>query len=196
MSSDVEICNMALGRVGVAHEISSLDEESTEAEQCNRFYAAARDRLLRRYPWQFAQRYYTLELVAEDPNDDWAYSYRYPSTCLRIQKFVLGGRDRTTRVPWRLAHDDTGKLIFTDQADAVILMTARVTNTELFDPIFVDAFAWELGADVAIPLSRDPKERDRALQMSRAIGDEAFAGDQNESGQEEPLDAESIRARE
>lgn len=195
MSSEVEICNLALGYVGVAREIDALDEGSTEADQCRRFYAPTRDEVLRRYAWPFASKVQALALIAENPNDDWAFSYRYPTDCLRALRLVTGTRAETAPPPFELGHDAAGKVIYTDQADAVLKYTRRIEDPELFDPAFVEAVAWRLGGKLAIPLSRSEKERDYAFkryQYEIAVA-ESLAGNE---GQSDPApDAESIRAR-
>ena len=40
--ADIDICNLALGRIGVDRTIASLNEKSKEARLCKRFYALAR----------------------------------------------------------------------------------------------------------------------------------------------------------
>ncbi len=196
MASEVEIGNLALGYVGVAHEISSLTEGSTEAEQVNRFYAATRDQVLRDFPWPFARRYVALALVEEDPNDDWAYSYRYPTDCVRALRLVDGHRIQTTRIPWEIASDDTGRLIYTDQDDAVLRYIKRIEDPEQFDPSFVEALAWRLGSKLAIPLSRSTKERDYAFERYRVEISVAKANAANEGEVDDDPEPESIRARE
>lgn len=196
MASDVEISNQALGHIGISHEINSLDETSNEAEQAKRYFEPTRDALLRDFDWPFASRYKVLNLVANNPNDDWSYSYRYPSDCLAIRGFVLGKREATTRIPYTVSSDDTGRLIFTDLASAVIRQTTRITNTDLFDPSFVVGFAWRLAFNMAIPLSRSKEERDYALKQYLAWIGTAWTNASNESGQDAPPEAEVIRARE
>ncbi len=195
MASEVEIGNLALGYVGVAHEISSLDEDSTEAEQVKRFYATTRDQVLRDFPWPFARRYVALALVAEDPNDDWAYSYRYPTDCVRALRLVDGHRIQTTRIPWEVASDDAGRLILTDQAEAVLRYIKRIEDPEQFDASFVEALAWRLGSKLAIPLSRSAKERDYALERYRLEISVAQANAANEGETDDDPEPESIRAR-
>jgi hypothetical protein len=198
MSSDVEICNMALGLVGVAQEISSIDppdDNSTEAQQCVRFYTATRDALLREYPWPFATKYATLGLVASNPNSDWGFAYRYPSSCIRAHRLVIGQRISTTRVPWELAHDDTGRLIYTDLANAVLKFTELVTNTALFDPLFVEALAGKLGMRLAVPLSRSDKDYQRAAQFYKDAINTAWPTAAKEGAGDAPNDAENIQAR-
>ncbi len=196
MASEVEIGNLALGYVGVAHEISSLDEDSTEAEQVKRFYATTRDEILRGpFVWPFARRYVALALVAEDPNDDWAYAYRYPTDCVRALRLVDGHRIQTTRIPWEVASDDTGRLIYTDQADAVLRYVKRIEDPEQFDASFVEALAWRLASKLAIPLSRSAKERDYAFQRYRIELATAQANAANEGETDDDPEPESIRAR-
>lgn len=195
MSSDVEICNFALSGLGISQEISVLDEASTEAAKCNLFFANCRDRVLRDFDWPFARRYYTLGLVEEDPNTEWSYSYRYPSGCLSIRGILGATRKDPSRTPFSLGSDASGKLIYTDEPEAVVRMTVRITDTELFDPLFVSAFAGLLGSKVGGPLSRDPKLVAQSYQSYLADIASARADAQNEGGQDEPPDAESIRAR-
>jgi hypothetical protein len=79
--ADVDICNLALSHVGVSTEIANLDtERSKEAQACRRFYEPTREEVLRAFAWPFATRFVDLQLVEEEPNDEWAYSYRYPAT--------------------------------------------------------------------------------------------------------------------
>lgn len=195
MSSEVEICNMALAGVGVGQEISAFDEGSQEADKCSLFYAACRDRVLRDFDWPFARRYYTLGLVEEDPNTDWTYSYRYPATCLNARRIVGATRIDISRIPFTLGSDDSGKLIYTDEPEAVLRMTARITDPEIFDPMFVSAFAWLLGSKIAPGLARDSKIAAEAYRMYLTDLASARADAANETGQDAPAEAESISAR-
>lgn len=186
---------MALGYVGVAQEISALDGDSTEAEQCNRFYGVTRDQVLRDFPWPFAVYYRALGLVQEEPNDDWDYSYRYPTDCMRALRIVDGNRIQTTRIPFELTHDDNGKLILTDQDEAVLRFIRRITDPEVYDPSFVEALAWRLGSKLAIPLARSTKERDYAFERYRLELSTARVNAINEGEVDADPDAEVIRAR-
>lgn len=189
---------MALSLVGVAQKIASInppDDNSTEAQECATFYVTARDAVLRAKSWPFANQYIALQLVASSPNTDWGFSYRYPNTCLYARKIVLGLRNETTRVPFEIASDDTGKLIYTDQASAILKMTARVSNSDLFAPDVALAMAGRLGMYIAIPLSRSDKDFARAERVYKDAIAEAWANASNEGEQDEQIDAESIRAR-
>lgn len=195
MASEVEICNMALGLVGVSQTITSLDESSNEARQCKRFFAPDRDVVLRDFPWPFAKRYESLGLIAENPNDEWGYSYRYPSDCLRAIAIVTGTRNDPNPPAFTLANDNTGILIYTDQKDAVLRYTYRYTNTDFLDPSFTLSLAWLIGSHVGIPLARSPKLVDRALKnyTARILLTQAI-GLNEEQADKEP-ESEIIRSR-
>jgi hypothetical protein len=62
-SSDIEICNLALSRLG-ADTITSLTADATKEDRlCNQFYAQFRDELLRSFAWNFAVKSTPLNLV-------------------------------------------------------------------------------------------------------------------------------------
>src|SRR5688572_11149621 len=111
MASETEIANLALSHLGVGKEIANLEtERSQEAVACRRFYDTARDATLRDFSWPFATKIAVLGLIEADPNDEWDYSYRYPSDCLQLRRILSGVRNdtRDSRVPFKLAHDDSG----------------------------------------------------------------------------------------
>lgn len=195
MPSDTEICNLALAALGISQTISPLTEASTEAGQCNLFFAQTRDMVLRDFDWPFARQYVALGLVTEAPNTDWNYAYRYPSGCLAVRRIVGAARTETRRIPFVIGSDGTGRLIYTDELGATACITARIENSEFFDPVFVSAFANRLASRIGVPLSRDPKLIDRAYQMYLVDLAAARADAANEAGQDAPPDAESISAR-
>ena len=63
----------------------------------------------------------TLELVEEDPNDQWLFAYKYPSNCAifrRIQSTELMD-NRYSHIPRRIGMYEGQKVIFTNEADAI-----------------------------------------------------------------------------
>ena len=82
--NEIEICNIALARIGVA-PIESMDEASEAARACNQYYDFVRRNVLRKYPWTFATRPVTLAQIDETP-PDYKFAYRYPSDALALRK--------------------------------------------------------------------------------------------------------------
>jgi hypothetical protein len=74
-------------------------------------------------------------------------------------------------------------------------MTTRITDPELFDPLFVSALAGLLGFKIGPGLSRDPKLVAQSYQTYLAELAAARANAENESRQDSPPEAESISAR-
>lgn len=201
MASEVQICNLALGHCGVSTPIASLDEASKEAQACKLFFEQERDTVLRDFPWPFATRIAALALVEEAPNSEWAFSYRYPTDCLRLRRVLnpAGRNDsRQSRLSYRLANDTQGTLILTDEAEASIEYTVRISNAGLFSPDFVSALALRLAAMIAPQLTGgDPfKLGERALRLYILAMGTAQASALNEEQADDAPDAEYIRARE
>lgn len=151
-----EICNMALGHLGVQAVIANLDtDQSAEARALRVFYELARVKSLEDKDWGFARRYATLNLVAETPNINFNYSYRYPSNALVIRRILSGLRNdhRNSRVSYDISSDSTGKLILTDMEQAQIIYTYNVDNLALFSASYVLAFSIQLAIMIAPKLT-------------------------------------------
>jgi hypothetical protein len=197
MNTDVEICNMALARIGVFRPIASLLEASKEAVACSIFYAIARDRLLCRLNWPFATRRKALVLSGTAP-DEWAYSYAYPADCLRVIKIDDSIRSPgLVNIPFKIEDDGTGtgRLIYTDQEFAEIIYTAKITAVPSFSLAFCHALAWDLAGDLAMPLANEPKLELAVRQRAEQAIAQAAAMDLNEEQPDLPVDGESVRSR-
>lgn len=188
MASVVDICNLALGHIGTKAFISSLTDDSAEAEVCNRFYASTRDAALASAPWPFAKKRADLALL-NTTREGWAFCYARPSTCLS-PRFIWNGL-RNPRadqlIPFEQQLDDAGEalLICTNQPSAVLVYTARVENPGLYSPQFVSALSWLLASNIVAALNAKPEHARLAFQSWLAGKSEAHAAALNE--QWEPL---------
>lgn len=199
-SSKTVICNMALSHLGISQEIANFDSErSKEASAMRRFYDETRKEVLRDFPWPFATKTVDLGLIEESPTDEWDFSYRYPSDCLRARRIPSGIRNdtRQSRVPYRVLQDNSGKLIYTDTEDAQLEYTVNEERVEMFPPDFVLALSLLLAAYTAPRLTGgDPfKLGNRALQLYDIQRNKAEANAVNEESDEEQPDSELERAR-
>lgn len=173
MSSVVDICNIALSHVG-NKAISSLIPpfSSKEARQCSILYEPARDSALEDFDWGFARKEQTLALTTASYTN-WNYVYAFPSDCIIPLKIIdpsinwgCSGtyqydcqcdytQGEAIKYEVRVSDNKDQNLILTNLADAVLLYTARVSNTELFSSLFVDVLAYRLASDLAQPLRSD-----------------------------------------
>lgn len=176
MTTDVEICNLALSRVRASRIGSLTDNQSAEAIQCNIIYPLARDHLLSSHAWGFAKETRALSLTGNTP-DEWLYEYDYPNDCLDIHyvlppeagiNIVTNAGVSTPRIdyepiPYEVGTGENGsRVILTDYEEAYISYTKMVTDTRLFDAVFVQALAWLMAIDLAIPLGGDSGEKYQA----------------------------------
>ena len=200
-SSTTEIANLALSHLGISKEVGNLDtENSANANACRRWFENARDETFRDFHWPFATTYATLGLVESDPNTDWAYSYRYPSDCMRFIKVLNTVRNdsRQSRVPIEIASDSSGKLIFCDTEDACGKYTKKITDVSLFTQDYVNMLSLLLASYIAPRVTAgDPfKLGERAYNLYVISKTKTEATAFNEQQDDEVVDSEFIRARE
>jgi hypothetical protein len=184
-SSKTDICNLALGHLALDSTIENVEtERSLNARMCRRFYDQSLEEVLRDGYWSFANRYAALALIEEDPDDRWAYSYRYPTEALKLHEVGIGIRQRSqvTTVPYKIASDDDGKIILCDQPDVYAEYTTLVETVEHYPADFVQALALHLAAAIAPGVTGgDPgKLGTRAMQLYAWRVASAQANDFNE----------------
>jgi len=201
MASSTDICNQALRHLGVSTTIANLTtEQSTEAIVCRSFYETVRDATLRDFNWPFATKIADLGLVEEDPTNEWAYAYRYPSDCINMRRIESGNRSETAdqRIKYKIGRDASGRLIYTDQTDAIAEYTMRITATEEFTPDFILAFSLNLAIMIAPQVTGgDPfKMGERAERLYNFLMTKAQAQAVNEEQPDSAPEADYIVARE
>ena len=189
-SSKTEICNIALSHLGQGQEIANMDTENSEAASaCRRFYELAKDEVMRDFDWPFLTRFASLALVDEDPTTEWAYSYRYPTDCLKIRRILSGDRNDSlqSRITYKVAQDDTGSLVLTDMQNAEMEYTYKEDDTGKFPADFVAALSYKLAFYISPRLTKgDPfKLRDSVSQMYVYTVTKAARNAFNEEGAEQ-----------
>jgi hypothetical protein len=196
MASEVGICNLALSHIGSSATISSLTaDKSEEAFHCNLLYADSRDALLRAHQWGFAKRHLALSDVGSPPGN-WSYRYSYPNDALYARE-ILQTDTAGDPIKFEIALNDAynSRVILTDQEDAVLVYTYKVTNPLTFDSLFVNALSWRIAADIAMPLTRDHDRMLSAYQMYQVAINEAHAFNANESADDINREASWINGR-
>lgn len=209
--SDTEIANLALYRAGSKKRITSLDDQSSDAKLVNSIYHFKLDLLLRQYPWNFSERAVALAELTTDPMIGWGYVYRYPADCAfaRAVCDALGARQRwydlvpgqtavqwlQPKVPFKVSSDDTGRIILTDLSDAYLIYSAKIADTTLFDELFTSAFAWDLAADLVVPMQGDARNKAIVAQTAMLAISQAFSMSANEGVRDAPPESPSILVR-
>ncbi len=182
MASQVEIANLALGNIR-AGSINSFNEDSIEAQVCSQRFEVAVEFLLRDFPWSFANKVAPLSLYSEEPLE-WQYAYVYPYDCVNALRIVAKdtiSSDRTTwyhynvtpdevtqiqdirkhRIPYDVGLTSTDKkAIYSDEPEAYLAYTAKITDPNLYEPAFIEALSWYLASMIAVPIVGSDKGRE------------------------------------
>lgn len=144
VTSETDICNLALGHLGEA-PIESMDEDNLAARACALHYATTRDEVLRSHRWNFATRRAELSRLDDTPAFGWSYQYPLPTDCLRVVEFndtELGD----------VVSDEfliEGRNILTDSETAQIVYVRTETDVTKYDALFVKALALRLAVELS-----------------------------------------------
>lgn len=200
MASKTYIGNLALLRLDQNQLMGDIDTDNSQAARTLKaIFNAERDYILRSFPWPWATTYEALGLVSDPDealNDDWYHAYRYPSGCLFARRLVTAlGRQPATPVEFKVGRDDDGRLIYTNEEDAILEYTVRIEDAEEFDPTFVSLLAWRLAMTAGPSITRDVKLVEAAMRMYFYELSLATATAANEGQQPAPLDAPWIAER-
>jgi hypothetical protein len=206
ISSKTQLANLSFLHLGMANPVSNADtDDTTEAKVFRVAYPVALDEVLSEAPWGFATEVVELGLVTDSedddhPNEEWDYSYRYPSDCVTFRKIQSGVTTdtRDTRIAYRLAQDATGKLIFTDEESAVGEYTKREEDVSRYPANFVQALALKIAIYAAPTLVGGDEAglQNRAMNLYDRAINQAKADMRNEEQMQPDADSELIRARE
>ncbi len=178
-TTDVDICNRALSRLGTRATISALDENSAEARTASIWYAATRDVLLRSHDWNFARRRVVLAEQGAAPTG-WAFRYAFPTDCIRLLR-LASATPNVSSVRFEVAGDATSRFVLCDELAAQAVYTARVDDPNLYDAGFASALVDQLAAHIAYPVTQKTEIAVRLAQMARAALADAMAADVNEA---------------
>jgi hypothetical protein len=178
MASPIDICNLALARIGRDETITSLTESSKAARKCQLFYDPCLAEVLARFPWAFAQRIQPLQLEPDAPMiPGYGLAYDKPADAVALTaivpdaavsdaaSFFTGCCGPWNPEPYRrgvayrqaLADDGDRIVYLTNVPQAWAVYTAMIENTSMFPPLFVSMLADRLAMELAMPMTADPR---------------------------------------
>lgn len=225
MSSLVEIANLALASIGTRSSIASLTERSAEAAAFSIQYNPCLEAVLGAAHWNFARKQASLTLLkdasatpAGTTPQPWIYEYAYPADCVAARYVMPLFTDAASssifgpgfasvatveQVPCvrfiiSTDVDDSGneiKVILTNQPQAQLVYTKRITNPQLFDGQFTMALSNFIGARLAIALTGDKALARLAFGVADATTKQARANNGNEGLTLQDTTPDWIRAR-
>jgi hypothetical protein len=137
--TDVGICNLALSKIGHETRISAIGEAGRAGEQCEIFYEYTRDFMLAAHLWNFAIGRAALSLDAISPAFEYDNQYLLPADNLRAVELYQ------ERQPFKVE----GSRLLTDASVANLVYIKKVTDTQLFSPLFSKALVTQLAFDLS-----------------------------------------------
>lgn len=151
-SSETDICNMALNRIGAkaltAAEITANTEPRAIA--CNTHYAQTRDALLRSHWWRFAKARAALTATTT-PTFEWSYAFTLPTDFLQ-EKSVYEDNS-TLRRNTVYSYELEGSTLLTDESSCNLRYIKQVTTVTSFDPLFIECFVLQLALKLIYPIA-------------------------------------------
>lgn len=179
MVTKTSLVNVALG-YAMCDRVNAVDTDtSTEAKAARDVYDTKRDSLLRGYLWSFSKKREALTTVIPTPAFGVDYAYGLPADWLRTISVHPSDSDFAA---CRYKHETIvvstvpTKVIVTNIPTALYLRyVAQVTDVAMFDPMFQEAFAWDLASFFALKIKQSAshaeycgKEHKKAISIAKS----------------------------
>lgn len=142
MTSQVDICNSALIRLG-SNPIVSLVDNNDRARTVSAMYDLARRALLRSHPWNFAQIQIQLPQLVNAPTFEYQYAYQIPFDCLR----VLSLYQSFSR------YNVVGRILYTDDSTINLYYISDIQDPNQFDSMFIECLALKIAKDIGYKIT-------------------------------------------
>lgn len=188
MVSLTNIWNGALIGLGQTELIVDPNEASQPAKLCREKWESVRDATLEDHPWNFAMERVQLAALAAAPAFGFSHQYQLPAKpfCLKVRE--LDDED----LVWQVE----GRRLLVDAAGPLnVRYTRRVTDTQLYPGLFVEAVSMHLAWKIAFGLTRDRnKQRDARKDYLDQLG-QARGADGREGTPPERAESDFLRAR-
>ena len=168
--TDVQICNLALARLGDAR-ITTLADATAQAQYCTLFYTQTVAELQAEFDWQFCRKQVSLT-SGTTPLGGYTFQYALPADYIR--SFRLANIDESENFgQWEIL----GAYLQTNFASPVTLdYIANITDTTKFPAIFTELLAVKLAGVLAMPLTGSKDLFKQCVELYMAmLGKPAFA---------------------
>ncbi len=151
--SALDICNLALSKLGES-PIPTIDPNGSAASRlCYIHYHPVRREVLCAHRWSFAQQ--LVQLVSsrdEIPDSTHLLKHNLPPDCLRVLSVNQKG--------WTLR----GRSVYSPSKHIRLLYICDCENTELFEPLFIEALCSRLAYKMCIGLTSSTTARQALLE--------------------------------
>lgn len=166
MASKVQICNLALTRLGAAR-VTNIDSPTTNEEKiCNILFDDTVKEVMLEGSWTSTIRRTALAQTTSTPSFEYTYEYQLPvdPECLKVLEV---DEEAPGVIDYRIEDDK----LLTDESTIKIRYIAYVSDTESWDEMLKRAVVAKLSSDLAYALTGDTRkaelEYQRYMQITR-----------------------------
>lgn len=172
MASVVNICNMALTRLG-QQRIASLTQSGLGAELSNLFYDPTVRELLTAYEWPFAISREQLAASTETNLSKYDYIYVLPNDYLRVLTLLDPDDYSEVNTEWVIE----GRKLLSDVTSCYIKYIKMPTDPSDFPQIFIEALYLRMAAKMCLKMTQDQSLMNMLFQeymaaMQTAMGEQ------------------------
>ena len=190
----VRMINLALARSGTTRQINSLDEETTEGIVSRVLFEQCRRKILMAQAWSWAV---TDVQLKTKPNtilnpERWPFMARLPAECLTTSEIWSGHRNE--RFDHLIPFEVNGRRIFCEMENPWMRYVKDAPLTS-WPELALDALAWELAAELTMPLTVKPELAASLFKMAELAIERAFAHDRNQQVKDPDPPSRFITAR-
>lgn len=187
-TTETGVANRALSLIKKP-AISSIDEDTSNACQVvKKHFAATRDALQRRYPWNCCESFALLSASAPTPIAKFSHGYTLPADCLAVREVIDADED-----DWKLMKGR--RLVINKAGPITIRYTARTVEVAHWDALFASAFAQQLALAIAPELASDATTVTQLREAASDLLEGAFPSDAAESGGDALEDTDWVTGR-
>lgn len=191
MPALVDIFNLALTDLA-ADLVADPQQLTQHAKTLAATFPTTRDAVLRAYPWTCAIARQHLPGAAAGALADYAYVYTLPVDpwCLRALNIIV--KPGAPAVPFTVE----GRSLYCDVAGPLPLrFIARVTNTELYDALLVQALAKRLASDCAYRITKKERELELFKVYQEVLAEARSIDGQEGGGEADYFESTLLEAR-
>lgn len=176
--SKVELVNQALDHLG-KDRIASLNENSTAARKANEILERVLRSALSRSHWTFSRRLQSLAGLTNDWEERWGFKYDLPNDMATFVRIVP--RVDVPNTEPQVPHQLMGGAVYCNEPTAKAEYVYSSTDTLVWPQPFLDACAFLLARDLAMPLTR---KQSLWADMNQAYEFQLGAAVEHDAGQE------------
>ncbi len=199
-SSQVQVCNRALQKLGVAIAITNISDNTASARAMSTAWLPVLEAELRRHRWKFSILRTNLAQISGTPaNGVYGNIFQLPSDCLRVLNVgdwwpgndISDYRGRPTS-----EYSLENNLVLTNfGAPLSLRYISRITNTGQWDSAFAETMSARLAWETCEQLTQSGEKRKLAMQEYKTAIREAIAANALESPPEFMADDSWVTAR-